>query len=96
MHLTICSLRIKWSRRITLTSEEKLLPEARDPALRICRFNQLWKRYESIGINEKVLPQPLRDSSDPHRFSRLIVWGASKPIRILAQKYFFISPNTNG
>ena len=54
------------------------------------------KRYESIGIGEKVLPQPLRDSSDPHRFSRLIVWGASKPIRILAQKYFFISPNTSG
>jgi len=51
--LTICSLRIKWSQRITPHLGGKTPCHARHPELRICRFNQLWKRYKPFPKQDR-------------------------------------------
>src|SRR5271169_3277794 len=45
VHLTICSLRIRWSKRIT-PRIQKTTHTIRCPATKTSRFNELWKRYE--------------------------------------------------
>src|SRR5260370_24731934 len=45
MHLTICSLRIRWSKNHTSRRRENP-GHARHPAPQQFRFNQLWKWYE--------------------------------------------------
>src|SRR5260370_40435431 len=45
MHLTICSLRIRWSKNHTSRRRENP-GHARHPAPQQLRLNQLWKWYE--------------------------------------------------
>src|SRR5665811_558127 len=46
LHFTICSLRIRWSKRITPRVEVESPSQVRLPAPPKFRFNQLWKRYK--------------------------------------------------
>jgi hypothetical protein len=49
VHLTICSLRIRWSKNHTSRRRENP-GHARHPAPQQFQFNQLWKWYDMIKI----------------------------------------------
>src|SRR5712675_1943692 len=55
VHLTICSLRIRWSKNHTSRRRENP-GHARHPAPQQFRFNQLWKWYEYMF--SALLPTP--------------------------------------
>src|SRR6478735_9066069 len=51
VHLTICSLRIRWSQRITPPVPKTIHSHVPRPPPKTSRFNKLWKRYKIRAVD---------------------------------------------
>src|SRR6476661_6814708 len=58
VHLTICSLRIRWSQRITPPVPKTIHSDIPRPPPKTSRFNKLWKRYDIVSIKETLESAP--------------------------------------
>ena len=50
VHLTICSLRIRWSQRITPPVPKTIHSDVPHPPPKTSQFNKLWKRYNMFIV----------------------------------------------